>query len=116
MQRFGLAQILFVVGVLGTALGAAPAAPSYYSVQRAIDEIRKTWSAPGAAADANAPGWNAFFDGLYQEFRTYSTATNGNDQFASLNRLNQMLAALQGVNWAPAARVREELRAWLTPR
>lgn len=116
MQRLGLGRILFGIGVLGTSLGAAPAAPSYYAVQRPIDEIRKVWAEPGAKADANAPGWNTFFDALNAEFRTFSAAGNANDQLASLNRLEQMSTALQNINWGPAARVRDELRAWLAPR
>lgn len=116
MQRLGLGRIVFAVIVLTTSLGAAPAAPSYYSVQKPIDAIRKQWAEAGGKADANAPGWIAFFDALIAEFRTYSSAANINEQLASLNRLEKMTGALQGLSWEPAARVRDELRAWLAPR
>ncbi|MDR3637319.1 MAG: hypothetical protein P4L84_26180 [Isosphaeraceae bacterium] len=96
--------------------GAAPAAPSYHSVERAVQEIRNDWKKPGAATPTNAPGWDAFFDALVNELQAYTVAQGETDQLGSLNRLYQMSVALNGVSWTPAARVHAELRSWLRPR
>ena len=118
MRRFGVWNVALAVGFLGVGVGleAAPAAPSYHGVQQTIDEIRQAWTKNGTPAGPNAPGWNAFFDALQGEFRTYSAAPTDNDRLVSLNRLYQMSVALNGVNWAPAERVRDALRNWLRPR
>jgi hypothetical protein len=97
-------------------LGAAPAAPSYYEVERTIVTVRETWEKPGTVAQPNAPGWNAYFDALLAEFRNYSAAQDEASRLSSLNRLYQMSVALAGTSWRPAAELREELRSWLRPR
>jgi hypothetical protein len=96
-------------------LGAAPAAPSYLGIERSIDSVRNELAKPGTA-QPNAPGWNAFFDALTNEFRAYASAPTDNDRLVSLNRLYQMSVALGSVAWPPALQVREELRNWLRPR
>ncbi len=115
MRRLVVWTGIFALGGLGTCLGAAPAAPSYVGVERTIDGIRNDLARPGTS-QPNAPGWNAFFEALRNEFRTYATATSDNDRLVSLNRLYQMSVALRSVAWPPALRVREELRNWLRPR
>jgi hypothetical protein len=101
---------------LAAGLGAAPAAPSYYSVERAIQQIRDDWKKPGATPSPNAPGWDAFFSALLNDFQAYANAQSEADQLVSLNRIYQMSTALNGVAWPPAARVHAELRTWLRPR
>ena len=101
---------------LATALGAAPAAPSYYAVERTIQEVRSDWKKPGAAPSPNNPGWDAFFDALHNDFKAYAGAQSERDQLVALNRLYQMSVALNAVGWPPALRVQAELRTWLRPR
>lgn len=116
MQRRRVATWILALGVLGAGLGAAPAAPSYYAVEQKVGSIRDGWAKPGATAQPNAPGWNAFFDALLDEFKAYAGFPDGNDRLASLNRIYQMSVALRGTTWQPGAELREELRAWLRPR
>ena len=111
MQRRIVWSWILVVGCLG----AAPAAPSYLGIERSIDSVRNELAKPGTA-QPNAPGWNAFFDALTNEFRAYANAPTDNDRLVSLNRLYQMSVALGSVAWPPALQVREELRNWLRPR
>src|SRR4051794_10250658 len=99
MRSLWNGRIVLVGVLMGAALGAAPAPPSYQGVERPIDEVRKAWAQAGARPQPNAPGWNAFFDALRGELRTYSTAQDDNSRLASLNRLYQMSVALRGVNW-----------------
>ena len=98
------------------AMGAAPAAPSYLGIERAIDGVREGLAAKGAAPQPNAPGWSAFFDALKAELAAYGAATTEDARLRSLGRLHGMSGALRGVSWAPAAGVREALREWLAPR
>jgi hypothetical protein len=116
MRRLNLWTVVVPLGALAVGLGAAPAAPDYHNVQRTIDEIRADWAKPGAAPQPNAPGWNAFFDAMLNEFRTYASAKDENERLASLNRLYRYSRALGAVGWRPGARLHEELRAWLRPR
>src|SRR4051794_27142090 len=108
MRRLGVLKWVLAGACLGAVMGAAPAAPSFYTVERSIASIRGAWGKPGAAPQPNAPGWNAFFDALLAEFRTYHAATGENDRLASLNRLYQMSVAMAGTNWRSAALMREE--------
>ncbi|HMB03322.1 MAG TPA: hypothetical protein VKP69_06220 [Isosphaeraceae bacterium] len=85
-------------------------------MERSIEAIQKSWSQPGAPAQPNAPGWNAFFDALRDELRRYSTAQGENDRLVSLNRIYQFSVALGGTAWRPGQELREELRTWLRPR
>lgn len=116
MPRLGVRGGVLAGLVLALALGAAPAAPSYYEVERTVKSIRDAWSKAGAPAEPNAPGWNAFFDAVLAELHAESTATTENARLSSLNRLYEMSVALRGVSWEPAQTVRESLRAWLRPR
>ena len=95
---------------------ASKAAPSYHGVTRAITGIVAPWDQPGATVPEAAPGWRAFFDALGQELGTYASAADEQARLVSLGRLHQMSAALNGVAWAPSARVRDALNEWLTPR
>ena len=101
MQRNRFWAVLLAVGSLGSALGAAPAAPSFFEVEKTIQDIRQDWAKPGAAFQPNAPGWNAFFDALLAELRTCGNAQSEGDQLVSLNRIYQMSVALEGVRWTP---------------
>ncbi|WP_406695694.1 hypothetical protein V5E97_32290 [Singulisphaera sp. Ch08] len=116
MQRLGVGRWILAMGMMGIGLGAAPAAPSFYAVEQQIGKIRETWAKPGAVAQPNAQGWNAFFDALVGELKNYSVLPSENDRLAALNSAYQMSVALKGTTWIPAAELREELRAWLRPR
>jgi hypothetical protein len=85
-------------------------------VERAVSEIRQSWAKPGAPAQPNAPGWNAFFDAMLGELRNCSTAPSANDRLVSLNRLYKMWVALEVTPWHEGAALRDELRSWLRPR
>jgi hypothetical protein len=116
MRRSGLVKLLLATGCLGVGLGAAPATPSYQPVERAIDEIKQSWAKPGAPAQPNAPGWNAFFDAMQAEFHKCGAASSENDRLVSLNRLYKMWVALEVTPWASGQTLRDELRTWLRPR
>ena len=95
---------------------ASKAAPSYLGVTRAIKDVVTPWSESGATPPEAAPGWRTFFDALGQELDTYAAAPDEQARLVSLNRLHEMGLALDGVPWAPVARVRVALAEWLTPR
>ncbi len=116
MRRFGNWTWIAIGVGLAIMLGAAPAAPSYYEVERTIASVRGAWAKPGAAAQPNAPGWNALFDALQKELGGYTAAGSENERLASLNRVYQFSVALASTSWQPALDVREALRAWLRPR
>jgi len=99
-----------------TLIGAAPAAPSYLSIERTIDRVRADWAKPGAPAQRNAEAWGGFFDAVKRDLGAYGTAQTEADRLQTLGRLYQESVALQGLGWAPAVEVREGLRAWLRPR
>src|SRR4051812_14135457 len=111
-RRLSRGKLLLGVLSLGLGLGAAPATPSYLSVERAIEQGRKSAGA-GMQAPPKAKGWNVFFDALLGELRTCTGATSENDRLASLNRLSKLEAALVGTSWDSGQTVQEELRAWL---
>src|SRR5262249_33501198 len=50
---------ILVLTAIVSAMGAAPAAPSYSPVEKPVKKIRGEWANPGAPAEPNAPGWNA---------------------------------------------------------
>jgi hypothetical protein len=95
---------------------AAPATPSYLRVEQTIDGIRQAWSRPDAAPQPNRPGWDAFFDAVLEDLRTYTKAENETDRLLALDRLYQLSSSLAGVAWEPATRLRDEMRQWLRPR
>jgi hypothetical protein len=122
MQRLVLVTVL--AGVM-TGIGpwtrdlaraASPAPTSYTGVEKAIASIRLGWSQPGAAAQPNAPGWNALFDAVLNDLREYSHAESSEARLAPLNRIYQISTALASVPWVPAQELREEMRKWLRPR
>ena len=116
MRRFALGRLLSIPFAVSAALGAAPAAPTYLPVEQTIGKIRDGWGKPNAAAQPNAPGWNALFDALVGDLREYSAATNGAERLAALNKVYQFSNALGSVAWPPAGELRESLRTWLRPR
>jgi hypothetical protein len=95
---------------------AAPAAPTYIGVERTIESIRQAWAAPGARPNPNADGWNALFDALLQDLRSYAKAADDTERLTALNNVYQISHALSTVSWEPAANLRAELRQWLRPR
>lgn len=116
MDRKSLMGLAGVALAVVASLGAAPAAPSYYEIQQSIERVRASWNQPGAPAQPNAPGWNAFFDAMTAQLRAYAAATDEDGRLRALGRLYQMSASLQQVQWGPAAELREGLRNWLRPR
>ena len=96
--------------------GAAPAPSSYLGVERTIESIRQSWSSPGAPAQPNRPGWDALFDALLGDLKTYSKSESDTDRDQALDRIYQVSNELAAVPWAPAATLREEIRHWLQPR
>lgn len=107
--------VLFGIG-LTIGLGAAPATSSHDRVDKVIQRIRADWNKPGAKPQPNAPGWNIFFDALQKQFQAYAAASEEDERYQILARLNHFADALQGIGWQPAVEVREELREWLRPR
>ena len=98
----------------GTSGRAAP--PSYLALERAIASIRQGWSTPEGAKNPYAPGWNALFDAVLDDLKTYSKTETDADREGALDRLGQISTALDRAQWPPAAQVRDELRRWLQPR
>lgn len=96
-------------------LGAAPAAQSYLAIEQAIERIQQEWKQAGTPP-AHSAGWNAFFDAMGSELRTYSAASTEDERLHSLDRLYRMWWALGQISWRPAVAVREELATWLRPR
>jgi hypothetical protein len=120
-QMMRLVTALGMVGTVGLGLAggvvqAAPAAPTYMGVERTIESIRQAWAKPGAPVEPNADGWNALFDALLADLRSYAKAENDTDRLVALNRVYEISGALGTVSWAPAAKLREEVRQWLRPR
>ncbi|WP_148596388.1 hypothetical protein [Aquisphaera giovannonii] len=80
-----------------------------------MDAIRKALDDP-AARQPNAPGWFALFDAIQSDLDAYTKATEPAGRLASLERLNEVSAALGAVAWAPAQQLRAELLQWINPR
>jgi hypothetical protein len=116
MVRLITATLAVSLGLLNGVLWAAPAGPSYLGIERTIAEIRRSWSSPGAPAEPNAPGWNALFDALLADLRSYSKAESDEQRLKALNHVYEISTALSTVAWVPAANLRDELRQWLRPR
>lgn len=116
MVQLSRLKLFLAAGGLAMILGAAPATPSYHGVERAIDDIRKSWAQPGARPQPNAAGWNAFFDALRGELANCTRATNENERLVSLNRLHKMWVAIEVTPWRSGQALRDDLRAWLRPR
>lgn len=96
--------------------GASPAPTSSVGVERRIEAIRKAWASPGAVAQPNSEGWNAYFDAVNQELATYRTAESHADRSNALARLQRLWQGLGASAWGPAFEVRSELEEWLRPR
>jgi hypothetical protein len=106
----------FVLCCAASGAGAAPAPSSYLGVERTIESIRQSWSSPGAPAQPNRPGWDALFDALLGDLKTYSKSESDTDRDQALDRIYQVSNELAAVPWTPAATLREEIRQWLQPR
>ena len=55
-------------------------------------------------------------EGNAREFAAHMLRLEREHRLRPLARLYRISTSLQGVGWAPAAELREELRAWLRPR
>jgi hypothetical protein len=106
MRRSGLGMIFLVGLMVSAGIGASPAAPSYQLIEQTIGKIRGDWAKPGAPAQPNAAGWNALFDAMVADLRSYAAAKTERDRLVSLSRLYQMSIALGSVGWRPAAELR----------
>ncbi len=116
MLRLMVATITAGIGLSSATFAAAPAAPSYQGVERTIEAIRQAWSSPGAPAQPNRPGWDALFDALLEDLRSYAKAASDDDRLAALDHIYQISEALGSSRWQQAANLREETRQWLRPR
>jgi hypothetical protein len=85
-------------------------------VQQAIEDIRRSWSGTGGQLPSSAPGWNALFDALQNELRSYTKAQNDTDRLEAATRIEQISNALNSVSWPPAARIQQAIQEWLQPR
>jgi hypothetical protein len=115
MRRVVAGKLGLAAWALGVALGAAPAAPSYVGVERAIERVRQGGK-ESASGRPQAESWNTFGDAARRELRAYATAGDEGARLRALGRLHRMAADLEGVTWAPAGELRAALRAWLEPR
>jgi len=95
---------------------AAPATPSYQGVEQTIQAIRQSWSSPGAPPQPNRPGWDALFDAVLSDLRSYAKAEGETERLEALDHLYQISNVLSTVAWQPAATLRDEMREWLRPR
>jgi hypothetical protein len=116
VQRLVIAELALIGGLLGTVQAASPAPPSYFEVQRSIDTIRQSWSAPGARPQPNSAGWNVLFDALLNDFSAYGKATTEADRLSTLAHIQQISSELAVIPWSPAIALREEIRQWIRPR
>ena len=96
-MRLKTAILAVAIGSVAGVLGAAPVSPSYLGVERTIDEIRRSWSSPGAPAQPNAPGWDALFDALLADLGSYSKAESEGERLEALNRVYQISTGLSTV-------------------
>ena len=107
--------IVLAVIVARQSLAAAPAAPTYEGVERAIQEVRKTWSIP-EKRPVTAAGWEALFDAVTSALKAYSAAPDDAARLEALDRVDQLAIALGSTTWAPALAVRDALALWAVPR
>jgi hypothetical protein len=114
--RLKFAGLTMGLALLCAAIGAAPAPSSYLGVERTIESIRRSWSSPGAPAQPNRPGWDALFDALLGDLKTYATAESDSERQQALDRINQISNSLGAVAWTPAATLRGEIEQWMSPR
>jgi hypothetical protein len=111
-----LCALLVSAGLVGAVRAAAPVAPSYRGAQEAMEEIRRSWSGPGAQTPESAPGWNALFDALLADLQTYSRAESDEARQEALDRIEQTANLLATVSWPAADRLKQELDSWLSAR
>ncbi len=116
MERLQSMRLAGFVGLVCAILGAVPAPTSYLGVERTIEDIRKTWTGPGASPQPNRAGWDELFDALQGDLKTYAKAESETSRLEALNRVYQISNGLGTVSWPPAARLRDEIRQWLRPR
>jgi len=109
-------RLTVLVGLACAVIGAAPAPPSYLGIERTIETIRRSWSSPGAQPQPNKAGWDALFDALLADLKTYAKAQSDADRLQTLNHVYEISNVLGTVPWTPAAILREEMRQWLRPR
>ena len=88
--RLNFAGLAMGLALCCAAMGAAPAPSSYLGVERTIESIRRSWSSPGAPAQPNRPGWDALFDALLGDLKTYATAESDSERQQALDRIYQI--------------------------
>ena len=115
-MRLTVATVVVGMGVVSAVSAAAPATPSYQGVEQTIETIHQAWSKPGARPQPNRPGWDALFDSVLNDLRSYTKAENETERLAALDHLYQISGAISAVAWQPAASLRDEVREWLRPR
>ncbi len=98
------------------AMGAAPAPSSYLGVERTIESIHQAWASPGAPPQPNRQSWDALFDAVLVDLKSYSSAQADSERVQALDRISQISHSLGAVAWRPAATLRAELDNWLSPR
>ena len=97
MERLQLIKLAGLVGLVCTILGAAPAPPSYLGVERTIDNIRQSWSSPGAPPQPNRAGWDVLFDALLGDLKAYAKAESETDRVeVARSRLSDLERARHG--------------------
>ena len=120
MRRATLGSMLLLT-LMGLATGehthaAAPAAPSYLAVERAIAKVRDGLAKPSDTGKPTTSGWNQLFDAILNDLKAYSEASDENGRLVALNHLHEISIALSTTPWPAALDVRETLRGWLRPR
>ncbi len=100
MRPTTLRHLLISILAAAVSVGAAPAPPSYYVVERTIGKIRTDWAKPGSKSQPNASGWNALFDATLADLRGYTAATTEDDRLAALSSLYQESLATASPPWA----------------
>jgi hypothetical protein len=91
---------------------AAPAPPTYLTVERTIQSIRESWW----KAKIEQTSWNARFDALLGDLSAYSKAKTENERLEALHRISRISAEIDSVSWPAEHNLTAELKRWLRPR
>ena len=76
------------------AMGAAPAPSSYLGVERTIESIHQAWASPGAPPQPNRQSWDALFDAVLVDLKSYSSAQADSERVQALDRISQISHSL----------------------
>ena len=97
-------------------LGAAPATPSYYEVERLLTSIQESWKSIPPEQNPHRESWVGFFNSIQTELNHYKAGTDPEQRLAALKALGRKADALQSVPWVKAAQIRQALLSWIRPR